>query len=96
MDGCGRRWWMMWSNFKNFVYILGWTTCIGIITVMNLRIVHEMWWTAPWWAVIAILLFTTSLYPIWIIGLIGIGKLWKLEMDDAQFNKKGSTPGVSS
>ena len=86
---------LLWRLFKNSVYVIGWTVCVILITIGNLDILREMWWTAPWWAIIAIILITTSLYPMWVIGLIGIVKLWKQEIENAQINQESHLSGSS-
>lgn len=74
---------MKWICFKYATYLLGYTFCIGRIVFHNTKILNELIWFAyqgvPNAMLYAIITFevTAALYPIWVIGVVGITKEWK-------------------
>lgn len=72
-----------WDQFKYFVYLLGWTYIVLHLTWMNYQITQYLLQVNLTHAVVTILL-TTALYPIYIIGVLGIIREWRSTDDKSK------------
>ena len=68
-----------WVGFKSTVYLIGLTYIVGHLSWMNYIIIKYLFPLDLTHAIV-ITLLTTALYPIWVIGCLGIIREWKLEL----------------
>ena len=67
---------MWWQHFKYSTYLVGYTYILGWIAMTNLRITQELLYWDKLYALITFEL-AVLIYPIWLIGVIGIIKEWR-------------------
>ena len=84
-----------WITIKNIVYLIGWTFIVAFLTWQNWLIIQYLSSVDPLHTIVTWVL-TTMLYPIWIIGIIGIIKFWKAELNNEKINEEDhlTSPGT--